>query len=114
MQSVDLATAIAASEYHESSRQAEDNAGDEGEDTPRQRAAIAADEELARALEFSKHAAIQEDEDSKRKREQQQQQDTEASELAVALDVSKEEAEASLASVALESSALRVKRARTQ
>jgi hypothetical protein len=116
LESVALATAIATSEYHESHHQAGDYpyaATDNDNDDVQQCAAVAADEELARALESSERAAIQGDEDSKRTREQQQQ-DTEASELAVALDVSKEEAEASLASVAMEVFALRVKRARTQ
>jgi hypothetical protein len=71
-------------------------------------AIVAADEELARALESSERAAMQEDEESERKRKQRQQ-DTEASELAVALDVSNEEAEASLASVATETSVVRLK-----
>ena len=111
LESVALATAIATSEYHESHHQAATHADN---DDARERAAFAADEELARALEWSERAAMQDDEESKRKREQQHQQDTEASELAVALDVSKEEAEASLASVVMEASALRFKRARTQ
>jgi hypothetical protein len=112
-ESVALATAIASSEYLESSHEADAVAATDYNGDARQRAAVAADEELARALESSERADIQDEEESKRKREQQQQ-DTEASELAVALDTSKEEAEASFASVAMEASALRVKRARTQ
>jgi hypothetical protein len=112
LESVALATAIATSEYVESHHQADDAAAVDNDDNARQRAAVAADEELARALESWERAAIQDDEESKRKRKQQQ--DTEASELAVALEASNEQTEASLGSVAMEASALRVKRARTQ
>jgi hypothetical protein len=114
LESVALATAIATSEYNIESHLYQADDTDVNNNDERQRAAVAADEELAQALESSERAAMQEDEESERKRKQRQQQDTEASELAVALDASNEEAEASLASVAMENSALRLKRARTQ
>jgi hypothetical protein len=101
LESVALATAITTSEYRES-HHADPNTVIDVNDNE---AAVAADEELARALESSERAAIQDYAESKQKRKQQQQ-GTEASELAVALQASNEQAEASLASVAMEASAL--------
>jgi hypothetical protein len=102
LESIALATAIATSEYQYQAEAAAAAAAAAEEALELAAANVAADEELARALESSERAAIRDDEAKQE------------NELAMVLEASKNQAEAYDASVALTASALGVKRARTQ